>query len=452
MCLWAGQYLKLIFSVRTPLLLCCLLAAFPLQASNFKDDDSNIASTEVDQLFQLIDQRLGLMEGVATYKYANDIPVENKQREELVLDSAIANGRQHQLKPASVDAFFRLQIDLAKTIQKGWIQRWQADGKAPSAINKVADLNGTIRPALIQLGQQIVAQIPLALPELHDRERQNENRGKAEKAITNPFVSSAMKQALLNTMLAIELEEQETRNHLATILQRGVLRVGTTGDYKPFSFIEQPGANYAGIDIDLARNLAHSLGVKLQLVKTSWPTLMADLERDQFDVGMSGISRTLLRQRTAFFSVAYFTGGKTPIARCGALAQLNSLSKIDRTGVRVIVNPGGTNEKFVHATIKDAQIIIHPDNTTIFEQILNKQADVMITDDIEVKLQQGLHPELCATMPGELFAHVDKAFLMPQDIALKEYIDSWLEQVKHGGQLAAAFARYIGASDTRTID
>jgi len=67
----------------------------------------------------------------------------------------------------------------------------------------------------------------------------------------------------------------------------------------------------------------------------------------------------------------------------------------------------------------------------------------MITDAIEVRLQQRLHPELCATMPGELFTHAEKAYLMPQDIALKEYIDAWLQEIKQSKKLKATFARYI---------
>ena len=107
------------------------------------------------------------------------------------------------------------------------------------------------------------------------------------------------------------------------------------------------------------------------------------------------------------------------------------------------MNPGGTNQKFVRANIKKAQVIVYPDNTTIFEQIRDGHADIMVTDDIEVKLQQQLHPKLCATMPDTLLTYTEKGYLLPQDIALKEYLDGWLQQVKHNGKLKLAFARYL---------
>jgi len=68
----------------------------------------------------------------------------------------------------------------------------------------------------------------------------------------------------------------------------------------------------------------------------------------------------------------------------------------------------------------------------------------MITDDIEVSLQHRLHPQLCATMAGELLTHSEKGFLLPQDIALKEYVDAWLELLIRSGKLASYFAKYLG--------
>jgi cyclohexadienyl dehydratase len=44
-----------------------------------------------------------------------------------------------------------------------------------------------------------------------------------------------------------------------------------TEDYLPFSIAEI--SEVEGIDVDMANNLAESLGVKLEIVKTRWPTL-----------------------------------------------------------------------------------------------------------------------------------------------------------------------------------
>lgn len=158
---------------------------------------------------------------------------------------------------------------------------------------------------------------------------------------------------------------------------------------------------------------------------------------------MSGISRNLPRQRVGFFSRPYHLGGKTPISRCDEVSRFDSLAKIDRPEVRVIVNPGGTNQKYVQANIHNTAVIVHDDNKTIFDEITNGRADVMITDAIEVRLQSNRLPELCASMPDSTLTRLQKAFLMPQDIYLKEYVDNWLERIKIEGKLAKIFEAHL---------
>ena len=225
-------------------------------------------------------------------------------------------------------------------------------------------------------------------------------------------------------------------NRLDEILLRGVLRVGTTGDYKPFSFRAGTSDTWLGLDIALAGELARALGVKLQLVPTSWPTLMQDFAAGRFDVALGGVSVTLERQKQAFFSIPYLRDGKTPIARCADAAKYQTVGQIDRPDVRVIVNPGGTNERFVRANVPRAKLTVWPDNTTIFDRLAAGDADVMITDAIEAKLQQRLHPKLCAVHPETPFDLSEKAVRLPRDVELKAFVDQWLHQAIESGTLA----------------
>jgi cyclohexadienyl dehydratase len=143
-------------------------------------------------------------------------------------------------------------------------------------------------------------------------------------------------------------------NRLDEILARGVLRVGLSGDYKPFSIVT--GTTMEGLDVDMAASLAKSLGVKLELVQFHWPSLMQDLAANKFDIAMGGISITLQRQRVALFTIPVMHGGKTPIALCTNKDKYQTLASIDQPQVRVIVNPGGTNETFARANLHHAHL------------------------------------------------------------------------------------------------
>lgn len=249
--------------------------------------------------------------------------------------------------------------------------------------------------------------------------------------------------AFADTSAPVAVTAPVASNHLQQIIARGTLRVGTTGDYKPFSYRNGDNDTFVGLDIELAQGLADSLGVKLELVPTTWPTLMADLQADRYDLALSGISVNMERQKQAFFSEPYQRDGKTPITLCKNQSKFQTLAQIDKPNVRAIVNPGGTNEKFARAQLKQAQIIVHPDNVTIFQQIVDGKADLMMTDAVETRLQQKLHPELCAVHPDKPFDFSEKAALLPQDIVLKQYVDQWLHQDIASGHFSQRFQRWL---------
>ncbi|PNE39662.1 ABC transporter substrate-binding protein [Streptomyces noursei] len=221
---------------------------------------------------------------------------------------------------------------------------------------------------------------------------------------------------------------------LDAVPRRGVLRVCTTGDYRPFSYRDPATGNYRGVDIDMARDLAKSLDARPRYVRTTWAGLVGDLTSGRCDIGMGGVSITLARARSVYFSEPTRTDGKTPVVRCADQDKYRTLEQIDRPGIRVVVNPGGTNEQFARAHIKRATLTVHPDNTTIFDEIIAGRADVMMTDASETRYQAKIHPELCAVHPDQPFTFAEKGYALPRgDDQFKAYVDQWVHLATHDG-------------------
>ena len=224
------------------------------------------------------------------------------------------------------------------------------------------------------------------------------------------------------------------RSLLDAVPDRGVLRVCTTGDYRPFTHRDPKTGAYSGVDISMAEDLAKSLDAKPRYVATTWAKLVDDLARGRCDIAMGGVSVTLPRARTVAFSEPTREDGKTPIVRCEDEDTYQTLDQIDRPGVTVIVNPGGTNEQFARDHIEKATIKVHSDNTTIFEEIVAGRADVMMTDASETLYQAKLHPELCSVHPDDPFSFAEKAYAMPRaDTQFKEYVDQFVHLATHDG-------------------
>jgi cyclohexadienyl dehydratase len=216
----------------------------------------------------------------------------------------------------------------------------------------------------------------------------------------------------------------------------GVLRVGTTGDYTPFT-IRDPDGTYRGSDIVMARHLAQKLKVRVEFVPTTWRDLLPDFTARKYDIAMGGISILPERAAKGEFSDPVDIDGKRPIARCADKDRFKSIAEIDRPDVRVVEPPGASNEAFARSHLTHAQLTIHPDNTTIFDEIIAGRADVMVTDGIEVDHQATLHPELCAANVAAPFSEVRKAYLLPKDPEFVKLVDDWIAEEKSSGDLKA---------------
>ena len=237
-------------------------------------------------------------------------------------------------------------------------------------------------------------------------------------------------------------QAQESSSHLDKVIQAGELSVCTTGDYKPYTFLREDG-EYEGIDITMARSLAKSLGVKVEWVPTTWKTLMPDMVAGKCDIGMGGISVTLERQKKAFFSNTLDVDGKIPLVRCEDQALYQTIEQINQPSVRLIEPAGGTNEAFARAYLPKAPLAFH-DNKTIFQELLDKKADVMITDASEALYQQKRMPGLCAVNPARYMQYGEKAYLLPRDdVTWKSYVDQWLHLSKATGAYQQALSEWL---------
>ena len=228
------------------------------------------------------------------------------------------------------------------------------------------------------------------------------------------------------------------------VRSRGVLRVGTAGDYMPMSYLNPETGTYVGFDAELAEDLAASLGVTVEYVPTSWPTLMEDTLAGKFDLAICGITVTDARKEQALMSAGYLGNGKTVLCRAEDAEKYTSLEAINRPEVRVMENPGGLNEKFARENLPDATLIIHDVNQEIPGLVAAGEADVMITETMEAGYYVGQDSRLAAPLIFEPFSHGELGVLMPKGSEdLLEYVDRFLEEEKASGRIDELAEKYI---------
>ena len=234
------------------------------------------------------------------------------------------------------------------------------------------------------------------------------------------------------------------QNGPEAVRERGVLRVGTAGDYKPMSFLDPETGTYWGFDTELAEDLAASLGVEIEYIPTSWPTLMEDTLAGKFDLAICGITITDARKEQALMSKGYLENGKTVLCRAEDAEKYTSLEAINRPEVRVMENPGGLNEKFARENLPDATLIIHEVNQEIPGLVASGEADVMITEVMEAGYYIGQDSRLAAPLIFEPFTNGQLGVLLPKGSEdLLEYVNGFLDEEKDNGRLDELAGKYI---------
>lgn len=216
------------------------------------------------------------------------------------------------------------------------------------------------------------------------------------------------------------------------IRERGALKVGTTLDYKPMSFVDPETGRYVGYDVELVKDLAAALDVDIEFVRTSWPTLIEDTLSCKFDLAICGITITDERKKQALMSDPYLENGKTILCRAEDVGKYLNVSSINRPGVRVMVNPGGLNEEFARQNLPDATLMVHDVNQDIPEMIALGTADVMITEVVEAKYYAGLDERLAAPLIQKPFTDGKFGILMPKGYDdLLKYVNEFLAVYKN---------------------
>ena len=266
------------------------------------------------------------------------------------------------------------------------------------------------------------------------------------------FAETSLKEALLfgkeNKQRSVFILSSDTdiptSGKVAEILERGRLLVGTTGDYRPLSFCE-PDGTYWGFGIEMAKEIAGGLGVDVEFVKTSWPTLTADVlaEPQTFDLAIGGITITDDRCKTMLMSEGYLANGKTILCRASESDRYKSLADVNKAGVRVMVNPGGLNQKFANANLTNATIIVHEKNEEIPSLIAEGKADVMITEITEAPYYVQTDSRLAAPLLNEPFTHGQIGILMKQgQTDLLQIADNIIRKMKSDGTLRRLHEKY----------
>jgi len=141
------------------------------------------------------------------------------------------------------------------------------------------------------------------------------------------------------------------------ILQRGELRVGTSGNQPPLTATTKSGT-IIGFDADLAAALAKGMGVKLTMVPIQFPELLSKLQSGDVDMVLSGLTMTPQRNLHVAFVGPYLVSGMSILTKEKTLARLRRAEELDTPKLTLAALRGSTAEKFAQDTAPKAKLVL----------------------------------------------------------------------------------------------
>lgn len=230
---------------------------------------------------------------------------------------------------------------------------------------------------------------------------------------------------------------QQTQSRLYEITKSGVLRVCIWPMYYSISFRNPDSGQLEGIDIDLSRELAKDMGVKLDYVETSFGSFIADLQANKCDLGMFGVGATMKRAQAVAFSDPYLTSGVYAVVRKGG--PIKSWADIDKSGVNAGVSLGSYVENFMRSYFKNAKTVAVAPPATTQAELMAQRVDVVMTD-YPASIKMNAQFDWTTTVaPPENLSVTPYAYVMNQgDQIWLNYVNLFVRTIKLDGRLKAA--------------
>jgi putative amino-acid transport system substrate-binding protein len=223
------------------------------------------------------------------------------------------------------------------------------------------------------------------------------------------------------------------------------LRVGMSGGYFPFTFVQQD--QLQGFEVDFMNAVAAETGDQVEFVTMSFSGLIGALESGRIDTVANQITITPEREATFVFSQPYVYDGAQVVVREGN-DEIEGVE--DLKGHSVAVNLGSNFEELLRELPYADEIDIRTYESNIEQDVALGRVDAFVMDRVStarVIAESGLPLE----QAGPPFSRIENALPFRDDEAgraLRDRVDAAITTLKENGTLKAISEKWLGADVT----
>lgn len=192
----------------------------------------------------------------------------------------------------------------------------------------------------------------------------------------------------------------ETKDLLETIQEKGKVVVGMSADYAPYEFhyIDENGKDViGGFDVDIANEIANSLGVELVIQEMDFDALVAALPAGKIDLVISGMNPTEKRAKVVDFSEIYYNSQHGILVRSEDMDKYKTFADLE--GVKVGTQLGSTQEQISRNEIPNADLQLLNNVNNLILELKAGKIDAIVMEKPVAEMAVKSNPELAVGNP-----------------------------------------------------
>jgi len=234
---------------------------------------------------------------------------------------------------------------------------------------------------------------------------------------------------------------------LASILERGVIRVADCLSFAPFGFTNDQGEP-DGYDVDIAKAMAADLGVELEVIDTTAANRISNLQTDKVDLVICNFTRTGERAKQVDFTEPYVVASQALlVTKDSGIETIN-----DIVGKTVAAVKGSTNTDVLDALGIDATTQDFDSSAAAILAVQQGKADAMIEDTNFLAYQANLDPTLRVTSDQLVPLEYNAMGVKQGDQVWLNWVNQFLFRYNASGANAAAYEKWFGVAPTYPLN
>jgi polar amino acid transport system substrate-binding protein len=237
------------------------------------------------------------------------------------------------------------------------------------------------------------------------------------------------------TTAAADLQQQLVQEStIEKVMQRGILKVGMS-TFVPWAMKDKTG-ELIGFEIDVARQLAEDMGVKIEFIPTKWAGIIPALLTGKFDVIIGGMSIRPDRNLKVNFSIPYDYAGQAIVANREVAAGFDNLESFNQADVVIAARLGSTAADAAKKYMPKAQKRFFDDESQVIQEVVNGKAHAAVASAPLPAFQAIKYPEkLFLPMMGTFTKEPIGFAVRKGDFDTLNFLDNWIRVTEAKGWL-----------------